>query len=277
MVRGLFTKIQICLWMLLLAGNVSFAQLEPINSEDYDILFIPVGRSSEVQRGSLNPTSLADRGIKTIPVMNMASGQNYPLGDVDFDSENDCIEVRLESGEAVRLMSDPIQVESKTVYLSALVSVQGATPQQAAMAVVDIQQPDNITASLSFNQDVPIERQELALQYERQSNQVVFVIQMVGPRRDEAVVRIERIRLLENYHHLQYALDTTQVSANQHFGGVIRPFFVNQDISTEFAQARISSYDNRNQYPDIPDRSLILETERGRRYHPGFRAGAVDP
>jgi hypothetical protein len=249
-------RLNLAIWaccIVFASSGVGFTQ-EPINSEDYDVIFIEAARSIAPQGRDLTSDRLEERGMSIYAVEGYTLPENRIVGD-------DIIAIQLQAGEAFRLMSEPIVMSATSVYLSAQVSIDGATPQQAAMAIIDLENTSNLAASISVNGEIPMESQNFSLTYQRLTNQFVFIIQAVGPVEGVSVITIRNIRLLDGYHELDFRLDSTQISEIQHFGSGRQAYIVNDQVTTEGGHVENVDITSRTEFADAEDRSLLLRTE----------------
>jgi len=241
------------LTVFILASPIGNTQdLSP--DDDYDVLVIPVGASASAPGTDFRAPSLALRGlvVDAVPGLTLAE---TPLLDTDT------LTVRLKPGEGIRLLSAAIPVSASTVHLSAIVSATGDRPQQAAMALFDANDLTHQSVSMSFSQEFPYDRRDFSLEYQRKSDSILFLIQLVGPALGESTVTVERLRVLSGYRDIQFALGSTALTAVEHFGQGVDSVTVNTDYSTPGGGYHLFPNFNRTAFPKQIDQSLLMETQ----------------
>lgn len=242
---------------LLVVCMPSLAQ-DTSSTEDFDVLVIPVGPSvSAPGRDLSSPVSLEARGLQIVSVPGFALGR--------VETSLDCLTFRLAAGEAIQVLSlwtDSIPVSATSVYFSAMASTSGEPLQQAALALLDAENPSfEQGVSISYQQDIPTSPREFSLEFRQPAKSVLLLIQAVGPQQGESTLVLERMRLLDGYRELDLSLGTTAVTPVEHFGG--EPLIVrNVPPSTEGGTASLFESENHRRFPNSTSRSLRLTTQK---------------
>lgn len=235
---------------------VSTAQESTLPDGDFDIITIPIGSSVNPGGGRFDGNGINEMGLSVNPVVAL-DGTQFPLGEVNASADR--LDIRLRAGEAVLILSAPLDVSSNEVYFSCLAESQGDALQQSAMALIDNQDFNNLAVNLLLNQDIPRERTEFSFEYSPKSSQVLLLIQLVGPATGESTIRLERLRVLDGYTDLDYSLGSTQLSIVEHFGHGIEHVLLDNPPSQGSINIDESGL-NRNRYPNIEPRSLQIST-----------------
>ncbi len=237
---------------LIIAVPVYAQQLSP--EDDFDVLIIPIGETSNAPDRNLSDgATLQDRGFQTIAV------ENFPLG--QYELGQDKLTIRLGAGQAIQLLSEwtsSIPVAATSVYFSAIASSTGEPLQQAALAVLDGDDVYQQSISISLGQDIPSDKREFSLEYQRKSDRVLLLIQVVGPLQGESEIVFERMRFLDGYRELDSSLGATAVTETEHFGYGIDSVVLNNSIAG--GSYSISQDENHVIYPSSNDWSLRLKT-----------------
>lgn len=230
----------------------AFAQeLSP--NDDYDVLVIPGGGAATVLGTDFRAATLLERGLTVDSVPGFILAETPSVGE-------DTLTVRLGEGQGIRLLSGAIPISSASVYFSMIASATGEPPQQAALAILDVNDPSRQAVSISFSQEFPYDKQNFSLEYQRNTDAVMFLIQLVGPATGESAVTLKRIRVLDGFQEVQFALGSTAITAVEHFGQGTDSVTTNLPPST--AGGWFSSYPgvNRTSIPMQEDRSLLIGT-----------------
>lgn len=242
---------------LLMACMPSLAQ-DASSSEDFDVLVIPIGPAASAPGRDLrSPDSLEARGLQIVSV------PGFSLGRVE--TSLDRLTLHLAAGEAIQLLSlwtDSIPVSATSVYFSAIASASGEPLVQAALALLDAQNPSfEQGVSISYHQDIPTTPREFSLEFRHPADSVLLLIQAVGPQQGESTLVLERMRLLDGYRELDLSLGTTAVTPVEHFGG--EPSFIRSvPPSTPGGTASLFESENHRRYPSAVPRSLRLTTQK---------------
>jgi hypothetical protein len=247
--------------ILIMAVPVHAQQLSP--DDDFDVILIPVGQTTNAPNRNLSDgKTLLDRGFQALEVVDENTKKKFPLG--QYELGQDELTIRLGAGEAIQLLSEwssAIPVSATSVYFSAIVSSSGEQLQQAALAVLDGDSPNQQSISISLGQDIPSDKREFSLEYQRKSNKVFLLIQVVGPQQGESVIVFERMRFLDGYRELDLSLGATAVTETEHFGYGIDSVILNKPPSTTGGSISIGQDHNHVKYPSSNDWSLKLKTD----------------
>lgn len=225
--------------------------------DDYDVLVIPVAPSvSAPGRDLMSSDSLEARGLQLLPV------QDYELG--SYELEPDRIIFTLKPNQAIQLFSyasDVVPVSATSVYFSVVASASGEPLNQAALALLDANDPYQQSVAISFKEDVPYASRDFSLEYRRTSpGSVYLLVQLVGPEQGESQLVLERMRLLDGYRELDVSLGAVAVTSLEDFRDGIDSLIINPIAGMEQGYIDVSSF-NHLPFPDAEPQSLILGTK----------------
>lgn len=239
--------------------NILFTAVIPVLAQtvspgdDYDVLVVPVGPSvSAPGRDFITPDSLDARGFQVIKV------QDYELG--TYRLEPDKISIHLKANQAIQLLSqfaDGIPTSATSVYFSMTATVKGKPLTQGALALLDANNPENLSVSIAYGDDIPNVSREFSLEYRHSPGKVLALIQAVGPMEGESELILERMRLLDGYRELDVSLGATVVTSVENFGNGIGSVIANINTGS-FDVSRL----NNRKYPSIQPQSLLLSTQK---------------
>ncbi len=253
------TKRYLCCLIYLLCSffvccHSTFGQtLSP--NDDFDTVLVPVGQTVAPEGNSFIGNTPEAMGLQSNPVEGFAEADVLP------SSATDQIQIRLRQGQAISFWSKPIIVEPSPLMLSCNVTVEGATPQQAALAMVDGQDPRRLGVSLLYNDDIPRTERDFSMEYECRSNRVFFILQFAGPSAGQSIVTVKRLRLLPNYRELDDSVGANTISETIYFNEENQNIILNTPPSSaDGVSFQIKQDVNRTKLPATQGNALHLIT-----------------
>ncbi|MGC9329423.1 MAG: hypothetical protein ACP5I1_17445, partial [Candidatus Hinthialibacter sp.] len=246
----------ILVYALMTAFSCPWAQtIAP--DDDYDVLVIPVAPSvNPPDRDLTSSESLDARGLQLLPV------QDYELG--SYELEPDRIIFTLKPNQAIQLFSyasDTVPVSATSVYFSVVASATGEPLTQAALALLDAEDPYQQSVAISFNEDAPYTARDFSLEYRRTSpGSVYLLVQLVGPAQGESQLVLERMRLLDGYRELDVSLGAVAVTSLEDFSEGIDSLIINPIAGMEQGYIDVSNL-NHLLLPNAEPQSLVLGTK----------------
>ncbi len=230
----------------------ALAQDPPYPDGDFDVISIPVGISSNPSGANFSGSTVSEMGLSVNPVPGFDEI-------AEVNASEDKLEITLQPGQAVRIQSAPLSISSAKAYFSCMAQNEGSELQQSALALIDLNDTNNIGAAISQAQDIPNERRAYSFEYEPKSGQVILLIQLVGPANGFSVVTLERLRVLDGYTDQDFSLGVTNISMVEHFGNGIDSVVKDEQIST--AGGVVDDFPiNRTKFPNSNAASLFLST-----------------
>ena len=226
------------------------------SDEDYDILVVPVGGTKNVSGKDFSGDTLESMGFTVIA----APDPNHPkVG--ELTAGKDRLVIHLHSDESVQLWSAPIPVSATSILFSCSATVTGNPPTQAALAFIDGKYDSNLGVSLSLNDEIPLLHDgDFSFEYQCRSEQVILLLQWVGPQQGESWITLERPRILSGYRELDYTLGSAALSFTEHFGGGIQQTVKNTPPTSAGGYTDVS-HENRMVFPNFAEQSLLLGTQ----------------
>ncbi|MEW6234273.1 MAG: hypothetical protein AB1656_02700 [Candidatus Omnitrophota bacterium] len=240
---------------LWLGGNGFVYAQTPLSDEDFDAVIVPVGVSAHASGKDFSAAIPQDMGLNLLPV------DNYPMGMVELTFTADQLTIRLKAGEAIRFWSDPIPVSPSTVLFTCNVAIAGATPEQAAAALVDGVDMNRLGVNLTYGKDIPMDGRDYSLEYECLSDQAILLLQFVGPKEGESSITVKRLRMLSNFSEREFALGSTALTATEDFGKGMDFVLINKPPSTEGGIVLLNANFNRSIFPASTAQALLLGTQ----------------
>lgn len=224
-------------------------------TDDFDTVLVPVGLTVAPEGNTFLGNTPEAMGLQSNPV------ESFSEADVLPSSATDQIQIRLRQGQAISFWSKPIKIEPSSLLLSCNVTIEGAFPQQAALAMVDGQDPRRLGVSLLYNDDIPRTERDFSMEYECRSDQVFFILQFVGPSAGQSIVTIKRLRLLPNYRELDDSVGSNSISETIYFNDENPNIILNTPpSSTDGVNYQVKQNVNRTKLPSTKGKALHLST-----------------
>jgi hypothetical protein len=220
---------------------------------DWQEIYVPV-TSSLVD---LSAPSLDDRGFILLPVTNF-DGQIFNPGSVEVTQDR--MLIHLKAGDALQLWSVPFPTNDQAVTFTAYSHYTGNIPLQAAIALIDAENPQQFGVMLQNGQDIPLNYQPFSLEFHHQGAQGIVLLQFVGPAQGETLIHLYRMRLAAGIEEIHFALGATQLSETEHFGNGTAASVIHDPPSRGAFEVRSTIEENRLRFPVPQNQSLLMKT-----------------
>ena len=179
-----------------------------ILGEDDDVMLVPAGMGQNPPGRDFQATSLRERGLTVLPVLNLAMPR--------YETRWDQMAIQLRPGEGAQFVSEAIPVSSDTVFVTCRIAKEGENPIQTALAVWDYENPSHLGVSIQTIPDGGPEFQELSLEFSREGLQAVQVLaQLVGPRAGESNLSLDRFRLIPGFSEQNYTMGAVSLLSQE--------------------------------------------------------------
>lgn len=257
-----FLKRQMGLSLLLLCLHVvgvhSVCSQDVITSDDFDVVVIPVAGSTAPEGTDFAGETLAEMGLSLTIVFD-EDFVPFPVpADDRIRVSADRIEIELLRGEAIQLFSRPVPVSATPVLFTSDLTIRGAFPAQAAVAMIDSNETQTLGVYLAQQNDLVTDQpNEFSYSFEPVSGSIQLLLQFQGPQQDQvsSTLVLERLRLAQGIASHDLSVGNSRISEIQTFTPA--PAGIQ---STAGGYFELTQDTNRTPSPEGDDQAFVFGT-----------------